>query len=265
MKNTKPRSSRPVGLAALTAASLMVGGTASAQTVPLNTTVDSSSFIFEATVTGSFAQISQGNGALGSVGSNTGDADGLFDVNTFGDDEPSSFGSIDIFPRETAFEVGGIFHAPITGTGTETVAIESIDLGGFFTPDPARTDTVNFSAPTVISDISDYGLGLWFFNGAGGITFDDLDADDTVTFTDGELTSIDLELASVFSIDVFGTSANFDTTLTIVGNQFSYQSDAVSSPDFVIDITGTVDAVVPEPASISLLILGGVAILSRRR
>ncbi|MEM6312487.1 MAG: PEP-CTERM sorting domain-containing protein, partial [Planctomycetota bacterium] len=157
----------------------------------------------------------------------------------------------------------------LSGSGVETTAVTAIDLGEFWTSDPNRTSATPGTPPSVVSDISDRAIGLWFFDAPGSIGFGALDAADTVTFTDGVLTSIDLSIPTTF--DVGGSVWN--GTFSITGDQLSYQINEVQPFGFgtstlVADITGTVGAVgsfvIPEPSSLGLL---GVStlLLSRRR
>jgi len=256
-----------------------LSNSASAQ-IDLATTMNMTNdtgYLAESQATGSFARINLGDGSLGSIGSNTGDADGLYNfVNREAADPGSLFGTpVDMFPREENFEIGGLTHAPVTGVGIETVQVLMLDTSEFWKPDPARTDFINFDSPTVISDISDYGIGIWFFNGPGAITFGPLDVNDTVTYTDGLLTSIDLEVETVFNADAFGTAVSYTGTFSITGDQLSYQIEDTQPLGFfgnsqlIADLTGTVDAVgtfvIPEPASAILLALGSLTMLARHR
>ncbi|WP_309380351.1 hypothetical protein [Cerasicoccus frondis] len=239
--------------------------------------MNGNSYISEAEGTGSFAQINLGDGSLGTVGANTGDADGGYNINERGSSTPTQLGSdIDVFPREENFEVGFLSYdaGAITGSGVETTAITDIDLSAFWTADPNRTSSSPDSAPTVISDISDYALGLWFFNYTGSITFGALDAGDTVTFTNGVLTSIDLDLDTAFVLDVFGTGeSEWNGNLTIAGLDFSYQINetevtAFGPITFTADLAGTVTpTVVPEPGVYALLagFASFAALVIRRR
>lgn len=259
----------------LAAITIGIGGIAGAQTIDLASTMDPSGYFGESTATGSFARIDLGDGSLGSVGANTGDADGLYNFNNRF--EPASnvggtFGTpVDMFPNEENFNVGTISYddSQVSGIGVETVSITGLDLGALWTADPARTDTANFSAPTVVSDISDYGIGVWFFNGPGGIAFGAFDAADTVTFTNGVLTSIDVSVSATFSADAFGTAVSYTGSLDFSGNSISFEIFDTADlgffgpSDFELDLGGTVNAVVPAPAS--ALALVGLAAATRRR
>ncbi|MEN1680583.1 MAG: hypothetical protein AAGJ46_13420 [Planctomycetota bacterium] len=257
----------------ITAAACLAASLVQAATVPLASVMNPSSFLSESTATGGFARISLGDGSLGSVGANTGDADGIYNVaNIDAADPGSTFGTpIDVFPREANFQVGSLETAPISGSGLETVGIVSLDTSEFWTSDPARTDFTNFSAPTVISDISDYGIGVWFFNGPGSIDFGPLDAGDTVTFLNGEPASIDLEVEATFAADAFGTPVSYTGTFSVSGNQLALQIDDTAplgffgDSVFVADLNGTVTAVVPEPGGVAFLLSVALVVPNMRR
>jgi hypothetical protein len=206
-----------------------------AGTISLAAAMDPMGFLSETAGTGSFARINLGGGGPG-------DGDGMYDIRDGVDHpNPTHWGSdVDIFPREADFLVGSLEHAPINGTGVETVAITSIDLGEFWTA--GSTDN---------SDISDEALGLWFMNTPNSaVTFGALDANDTVTFTDGVLTAINLEIDTSFQVDdTFGNLIVFNGTFSITGDELSYQiNDTQTNPyigptTFTADLTGTVAAV----------------------
>lgn len=235
-------------------------------TVQLASVMNPNSFMAEYDITGVQAQIGFGDGTAG-------DADGLYDVNNL----TQQFGSANVFPRESAFTVGSLTYdeAGVTGIGTESVAITSIDLGEFWSPDPSRTSG---AAATVVSDISDNALGVWFFEAPGSIEFGALDGADMLTFTNGVLTSIDLSLSSSFVVDYTGTGGpgtSYDGTFSISGNAISYQIDetevnvptafgTVPQSSFVADLSGSVIAV-PEPSSVLLSLVGGMFLFRRRR
>jgi hypothetical protein len=213
--------------------------------------MDSTGTLSEDQLIGGFGRINLGDGT-------TGDGDAIYDIGDINDPNPTLLGSpVDLFPREASFLVGSLETGPVTGSGTETVAITSIDLGEFWT-----------SGQT--GDLSDPALGLMFFDAPRSISFGALDGGDTATYVDGVLTSIDLNITTAFHLDLpaqtgcFITSAAAETqplvwngTLSIAGNQFSYQIDDVEDfidpntqqakqSNLIIDLTGTVDAVEPE-------------------
>ncbi|MEM1222580.1 MAG: hypothetical protein AAGH40_07425 [Verrucomicrobiota bacterium] len=258
--------------------SCLITATTSAQMINLDTLMDAASYIGEDSATGSFARINAGDGSLGSAGANTGDADGLYPFANAEETDPGSLlgSSVDLFPRETNFKVGNITYdtSLISGSGVETVAITGYDFSEFWASDPNRTSGVVGSPPSVVSDISDRAIGLWFFDGPGGITFGALDSSDTVTFTNGALTSIDFEIVTTFDVDAFGIPVSYSGTFSIVGNQLSYQiNDSqplgfFGTSNLVADLEGTVNpTVVPEPSAYSLFagMLALSHIMLRRR
>ncbi|MEM6639391.1 MAG: VPLPA-CTERM sorting domain-containing protein [Pseudomonadota bacterium] len=261
----KNRLALPLCALALSA----TGGAQAATTISLASIMDADSFISESAFSGAYAQISQGDGSLGSVGALTGDNDGLYNLNDFGQPNPQMFGGVDLFPREQNFQVGSVTYdeTQITGVGVETVQISSIDLSELYTPDPERTNPSPGTAPSVISDISDLAIGTWFFNAAGGISFGDLDANDTLTFTDGVLTSIDLEITTVFSVQSFDL-IEFEGVFRISGNEIGYLiNDFQFGSTLEANITGIVSAVVPVPPALLLFpsALAAFGALRRRR
>ena len=248
------------------AASATAGGTFS-----LASTMDADGFISEDVLTGSFAQISQGDGLPG-------DNDGLYDINDLGSANPTAFGAIDLFPREADFQIGGLtFASGVSGNETETVGIDNLDLSELWKSDPNRTNGAGGSPATVVSDISDRGLGLWFFDAPGAITFGATDATDTVTFTNGLLTSIDLSIDATFSsANPFGgPDIEWVGTFSISGDQVSFQINNTQPAGFfgsstlVIDLTGTVGAVntfvIPAPGAAVALGSFGLLVVRRRR
>ncbi|MEL6498442.1 MAG: hypothetical protein AAGJ54_01045 [Planctomycetota bacterium] len=251
---------------------LAAAGSGLGQSISLASTMDTDSFVSENAITGAFAQIGQGDGSLGSVGSFTGDADGFYFLSDLGQANPSPIGGsdpLDLFPREENFQVGslGFDDAAIGGSGVETTAVTSLDLSELWTSDPNRVNGSAGSPPLVISDISDRALGLWFFDSGGSITFGGLDSADTVTFTNGQLTSIDVEVDAFFTID---GSDDFVGSLVFSGDGISFQVEDTQTlggfftSTIVIDLTGTVNAVVPAPGT-AMLLVAGVFGASRRR
>ncbi|MEM6332168.1 MAG: PEP-CTERM sorting domain-containing protein [Planctomycetota bacterium] len=275
-----PSHPRRVALAASAFVATAAVSHAAALDIPLASTMDGNSFVSEGEplvgVTSSFARINAGDGSLGSAGANTGDADGLYGVANVADPNPGPvFGTpVDLFPREEKFLVGGVTvdTSGLTGSGVEVAPVTALDLGELWKPDPNRTSSTPGSPPTVVSDISDRALGLWFFDSGGSIDFGAIDASDTATFTDGLLTSIDVEVTAAF---ILTGEPSFDGTLTFSGDQISLQINETEllfsflSTPIVLDITGTVNAVnnfvIPEPASAALLLAGVPALALRRR
>ncbi|RYD44554.1 MAG: PEP-CTERM sorting domain-containing protein [Verrucomicrobiaceae bacterium] len=245
-----------------------------AATISLASQMNGNSFIHENMYTGGFSRINLGNGTPGSVGANTGDRDGHY-LATAGytagtSPNPTPVGTgWDLFPREENFLVGNITfdESLIPASGTTTVPITAIDLGEFWKSDPNRTNGSYTATPTILSDISDRALGLWFFGGPGGITFGALEASDTVTFVDGQLTSINLNITTTFS----ASGRNWIGTFGIDGNNIAYSIDAtVGGSRLIADISGTVNSVgtyaVPEPSTVLLSsLLAGSFLLRRRR
>jgi len=248
------------------AASLVSVSAVQAQTVDLAGQADPSSFLAEFNLTGVQSQINFGDGSAG-------DADGFYNVANLS----QQFGSGDTFPNEGNFSIGNLTYdtSVITGSGVETAAVTGLDLSGFWTADPNRDGS---GGPTVTSDISDHALGLWFFNEPGSIDFGTLDAADTVTFTNGVLSSIDLAVDASFIVDFTsgtGTPTSYDGTFSISGADFAFlidDTETVTNPfsdsdldsRFVADVTGTINAV-PEPASALVLLGGGLGLLARRK
>ncbi|MEM1210174.1 MAG: PEP-CTERM sorting domain-containing protein [Planctomycetota bacterium] len=275
-------SLRLAGYAVAGVATLTSGSPAAANPISLASTMDGESFISEDAATGGFGQINRGDGTLGGTTSQTdGDIDAWYLLSDFNNPNASPAGSqIDMFPREADFIVGDIAfdQSSVTGSGVETVQITGIDLSEFWSSDPNRVNSVGGSPATLITDISDRALGLVWFDLQGSLTFGGLDAGDTVTFTDGLLTSIDLDITAQFNIDTSGFGGPgltaWDGSFSIVGDQISYQILDTENLGFFAstieaDITGTVNSVgtylIPEPASLALLAAGLGACLIRRR
>lgn len=229
---------------------------ASGGVISLAGIADGASRIAEYDLTGSFAQINFGDGSPG-------DSDGLYSIV----DPTIQFGSIDLFPGERSFGLGGLTYdaAGVTGSGVETVAVTGIDLGQLWAAGSATTD------------ISDVALGLFFFEAPRAFSFGPLDANDTVTFVDGVLTSIDLEIDAALSLDLTfgGDPVTWDGSFTISGSEFSLFIDETefdvptafgTQPQsrLVVDIGGTITAV-PSPGAAGLAGVFACAIVRRRR
>jgi len=221
--------------------------------ISLASTMDGASYVSEDAATGSFGRIDLGDGTRPVAPGDPGDGDAAYNLAEFNDPNPTQFGSdIDLFPRESDFLVGSVEfdETLLTGSGVEVVQIDAIDLSEFWTSDPNRS---SIDPASIITDFSDKGIGLYFFELPGDLTFGPLDSADTVTFTDGVLTSIDLEISAQFNIDTSGFGGagltTWDGTFTISGNQLSYSvldTEPVGfagDSTFDIQLTGTVDAV----------------------
>ncbi|MEM9066926.1 MAG: DUF4397 domain-containing protein [Myxococcota bacterium] len=191
-------------------------------TVPLASTMNTAGVISEDMVTGTLAIIGRGDGTPG-------DADGLYLV-TMPDMLVGS--GLDVFPREEDFVVGSLnFDADgVTGCGVETVEVSALDLSELWTDGSATTD------------ISDAALGLWFFSeDRTSMMFGELDASDTVTFSGGALTSVDVSITIAFSLVVNDTlTAVYDGTLSFAGDAFTIEIDDLV-PDIPVFV-GTVDS-----------------------
>ncbi|MEO1498615.1 MAG: hypothetical protein AAFV43_15835 [Planctomycetota bacterium] len=247
----------------LTLVALATAAPTLAASVPLASTMNPNGTISESTLTGETFVISNGVGTV---------ANGLA-----GDDDsnPAFGGAINLFPNEANFSIGALDFdtAAISAIGTSNAAVTSLDLSGLYTPDPNRVVGAAGTDASVLSDISDWAIGAAFFNFPGAITFGALDAADTVTFEDGVLTSIDIEVTADFTIGALAWSG----ALSIFGDQFSFQiNDTIpsgqpapfDSTTLVVDLTGTVASVgtfaIPEPATL-LAVAPALAFVTARR
>ena len=219
-------------------------------TVPLASTMNPESFMSDSKVTGSISRISLGDGSAN-------DIDGGYNIAN----ESQLFGSgFNLFPNEANFSVGSLSYddALLNGTGTEFIGINSIDLNTFFS-----------------DDISMSAREAWFFDLPSSFLFGDLDINDTLTFVDGSLTSMNITLDTEFKIlDLKSNEVSFNGTFTIDGADLSLQIQesqkfdtgmfGVVSTTLTVDMQGIVNAI-PEPSSALLGLLGSLLILRRRR
>lgn len=204
----------------LAAGFLSVSTFSHAGTIPLTSTMNGSSYMAEDMISGGFSRINLGTGA-------SGDRDGHYAWDGVSDpatiSSPTSIGSgWDLFPNETSFVIGSITY---DGTGlvggSGTVPITAVNLGNFWASGSSTTD------------ISDTALDLWFFGGPVGFSFGALSSDDTVTFTNGVLTAINLTLDTSFSGSVFGNTPEWFGDFSITGSSLSYYIE--DEEDFYYD------------------------------
>lgn len=241
---------------------MLIGGPCLAASVPLASSMDPASTVSESTVTGETFVISNGDGTL--ANGKSGD-----------DDSNPAFGDpVNLFPREADFVVGSLEFdgAAISGVGVETTPITALDLSELWSSDPNRTSSDPSDDATVMSDLSDYAIGAWLFNGPGSIGFGALDAADEVTFTDGVLTSIDFSVDATFSSDPTVWSG----VLSAIGDTLSFQINDTQlvngffNSTVVFDLTGTIGAVgaftIPEPTTLmACLTCCTLAVVASRR
>ncbi|MEM1025408.1 MAG: hypothetical protein AAGD10_12075 [Myxococcota bacterium] len=206
-------------------------------TISLASEMEAMSRIAEFNLTGAQAQIGFGDGGMG-------DRDGVNDVN----DPSIEFGSgLDIFPRETSFLVGSLSFDgdEATGCGLEVLPIDAYDLSEFFSDGEAERD------------LSDEALGNWLSSEEFRIEFGPVDEADVVSFMDGDLVGIDLEISVEVIADFSqgtGDPARYSGSLSVVGNQFSVSIDDTQndidtiggvfpSSRLVFDLQGVVQSV----------------------
>lgn len=232
----------------LTSLVLGLTATAKAATISLASTMNGNSFMSENAITGSIARINFGNGAAN-------DNDGLYNLAN-----PSQqFGGIDLFPTETAFTIGSLGYNEmlLTSTGVETIPILSLDLS------------------SVSVDISSSARSDWFFGSATTFAFGIIDPTDTITFTDGVLTAVNLSVTASFSTtDLGGNPVTWSGSFAVNGANLSLQiadTENFDSGGFGIfpstltaDFTGSVNAI-PEPSAFLLSGLTSFVFLRRRR
>ncbi|WP_264501515.1 hypothetical protein [Luteolibacter flavescens] len=210
--------------------------------------MDDRSVLAEDFATGGFSRINGGTGAPG-------DRDGLFTWSGYTDPSSVTIQSTsslldgyavgtgwDLFPYETEFLIGSITYDDtlVDNVGVDVVPITSIDLGDLWAPGSSTTD------------ISDTALDLWFFDGPVSFSFGALDANDTVTFTNGVLTSINLSITASFSASVYGNTPTWNGTFSISGDDVALSIDDTETVSygifagtsrFIADVFGTADEV----------------------
>jgi hypothetical protein len=204
--------------------------------IELATVVTADSRVAEFDLTGSQARVRYGTGA-------SGDFDGLYDVN----DPTTMYGrGLDVFPREGNFVVGSLrYNVADAGALNGTFPVSALDLAGLWADDSAT------------SDISAAALSVWLFGRTVQLRFGPIDAADTVTFSNGVLTSLDVEVTAELSVDFaagLAPATVYDGRLTLTGNRLSLSMDDTVEDvrtargvqprsRFVIDVSGVVSAV----------------------
>jgi hypothetical protein len=155
--------------------------------------------------------------------------------------------SFDGFPNDANFRLGSVTYdeSVLTG-GTGTAPITDLVLG--IGSDPDDASYVNYGRWTdIVTTVNT-------FSG-------------TVTVDNGQVIAMDLtsDVSIEYPVSTFTLSA--DGYFNVTGNQFDgYLEGDTWAPGYsaIWDLQGTLTTV-PEPASLSLLAIGGVAALSRRR
>jgi hypothetical protein len=219
----------------------MAGGTGGREPVgsgliDLATVVTPESRVAEYDLTGSQARVAFGTGGPG-------DFDGLYDVN----DPTTMYGrGLDLFPREGNFVVGSLgYEVGDAGVLSGTFPVTELDLTGLWIDD-SRT-----------SDIAGAALRVWLFNRDVRLRFGSVDAADTVTFTNGVLTSLNVDVTAELSVDFASGLAPptvYDGRLTLLGNRLALSIDDTVEDvrtalgvqprsRLVIDVQGIVSAV----------------------
>lgn len=92
---------------------------------------------------------------------------------------------------------------------------------------------------------------------------------DTVTFINGQLASINLQIPTTFMVDI-GMPLEWNGMFSISGNQLAYsisdtQETFIGPSTFTANLTGTVNAVIPEPSAALLGAIGVLSLFRRRR
>ncbi|MEM9692722.1 MAG: hypothetical protein AAGA56_09270 [Myxococcota bacterium] len=210
-------------------------------TISLASTMSKDSLISETPASESLAQIGKGDGRPG-------DRDGLWWLQ----DPNVPVGSgMDIFPHEENFRIGSLTYdrEQVTRCGVHTVTIDGIDLSSLWAPNSSTTD---------INDAT--GLDLWLPGSELlSFTFEAPAEGDTLTFTDGVLTSIDLVLPSTATM-AYGEEPNeiavHDGEFRISGSDLTWAISEVVfvfipglneslDTQVVVDMAGVVNAVQP--------------------
>ncbi|MEM7783253.1 MAG: PEP-CTERM sorting domain-containing protein [Planctomycetota bacterium] len=252
-------------LAAAIAAAVLLTSNADAELVSLASTMDGFGYFTENAFTDSIARINFGDGSAtdrdGMNQFSDGGGDPLLPESTY---DPLVGGggvsTVNIFPNETNFNVGqvGFDETGLLPSFTGTVAVNSLDLGAFYTTGDATSDINGVDFPNI-------------FPFGGGLTLGTFDANDTLTFTNGLLTSIDVEVDA--TINAVGAPGPYVGTLTFSGSNIALDINATQGPSTIdFQLSGIVGAVnnfqisaVPEPGSFGLAATAFGLIALRRR
>ncbi len=180
---------------------------------------------------------------------------------------------------DMAGQTGGLVYddvsADIGDAGTLTDLSLAAGASAVFLLDNAPVDDVTYSndeagALAEFAAIWGAGITVGFTNGGGGLGNGGSDA---ANIGEGDF-STNLSTAA-YTGPFAGQLATIDfvsgsETLSVVGVNGAYESnpffndDFGTSPDFLVTLVGS-PGVIPEPATLSLLGLGAVALLRRRR
>jgi hypothetical protein len=228
-----------------------------AASLSLESTMDENSVIRDYDFSGSFAQINKGT--------NSGvDADAYWNINNPSQKFGAGINEVnDMYPNEGDFGVGSLdFNASlVTTTGVATFPIQGVVLD-------------------LSNDLRAVSLKGFFFGSADSVDFSlgGFDANDTVTFTDQLLTSIDIDTSFTMTVTAGPNVLPYSGTFAVSGSALTIDMDQTNptpgftlsgSSRFVFDFDGVVDGVgvttVPEPSGVLFLIGGLIAGSFKRR
>ena len=228
-----------------------------AASLSLASTMDGNSVIRDYDFSGSFAQINKGT--------NSGiDADAYWNINNPSQKFGSGINEVnDMYPNEGDFGIGllNFDSSLVTTTGVATFPIQGLTLD-------------------LSNDLRAASLEGFFFGNADSVDFSlgSFDANDTVTFTDQVLTSIDLDTSFTMTVTALGNALPYSGTFAVSGNALTIDMDQTlptpgftvsGNSRFVFDFDGVVDGVgvttVPEPSGVLFLIGGLIAGSFKRR
>ena len=228
-----------------------------AASLSLESTMDGNSVIRDYDFSGSFGQINKGT--------NSGvDADAFWNINNPSQKFGAGINVVnDMYPNEGDFGVGSLdFDASlVTTTGVATFPIQGVTLD-------------------LSNDLRAVSLESFFFGNADSVGFSlgGFDANDTVTFTDQLLTSIDIDTSFTMTVTAGPNVLPYSGTFAVSGSALTIDMDHANptpgftisgSSRFVFDFDGVVDGVgvttVPEPSGVLFLIGGLIAGSFKRR